>query len=978
MKKLLTLFTLLLTVCSGAWGETIIKTIDFSQPEWSGISFSQTGSTDPETYNGVTFNSKHDTRHFSIDKGVLTFPDNNPGSGNYMLGFPVTGIVGGSITIKVYNGTSTTQFKYTVKDGGTSFKASDGGSGTQTVTGTPSIVKVSGLSNSVAYIYIGRGSSTYNKITKIEVLTSELTNLAESAFYKLYDTSSSTYSALITAAEFPSYISFASAGSTNINSAKNTTSPVTTPHDFSALVSGTTYKRVKTASNDVFYIEAISRVKSIRLYGNGNGGSRSVTTTVTKVSGSGSTFTVSNMSMINAPATIAEYSTGDLTSKSGYDRDTYYTYTISFPGACDIWGIYVEYAEPSTPSYTITLDDNGDYQGNGSATVKAGDATLTISSQASRIGYIVKGYYAEAGCETKIAEANGTLLANKTGFTDADGKWTATENKTLYADWEAATYTLTNEVNTEGYGTVSPASVTSIAYNTATSSSTNTYTVGETVVTATPAAATAEYTYAFDSWSGLPANVTEDATVTANFTRTPVGYTLSWSSNGGEALTGSYTSGTVAFGSSITAPNTPTYEGHVFIGWAESADGAVVNVPATMPATNKTYFAQWVEGSSATITYNLNVGTNAGTNILNSATINGTNITGAVVDQTASGAEGAGASDRTTKLAIKTGVNGDTYDSPTNYVLFKYTIESGKQFTPTDVTIKVANVGSSSKNNIKYKAVLSDGVNSISATYIVKTQDGTVEPFHMTNNDEVVFTGNVELKLWAWTIANKTNGGSAFRMGTPLTISGYVSDIPSTVSGTITASGWNTFSSSYALDLSNITNGTAYVAASTSGSDVTLTPVEDIVAAGTGLMIMGTAGETFTINTTSADATFKGNNLLEGLPNGGTVAVAGEGFNYVFGWTVPTEPGFYLVNGDKPTLGANKAYLHTTTALAGGKLNIIIDDSTSQEEETDGIRSIENGRLRIENSNYYNLAGQRVGKDYKGIVIVNGKKMLNK
>ena len=52
----------------------------------------------------------------------------------------------------------------------------------------------------------------------------------------------------------------------------------------------------------------------------------------------------------------------------------------------------------------------------------------------------------------------------------------------------------------------------------------------------------------------------------------------------------------------------------------------------------------------------------------------------------------------------------------------------------------------------------------------------------------------------------------------------------------------------------------------------------------------------------------------------------------------------------------------------------------------DGIRSIENSELRIDkqgsaptgkaNSNYYNLAGQRIGNDYKGIVIRNGKKLV--
>lgn len=210
--------------------------------------------------------------------------------------------------------------------------------------------------------------------------------------------------------------------------------------------------------------------------------------------------------------------------------------------------------------------------------------------------------------------------------------------------------------------------------------------------------------------------------------------------------------------------------------------------------------------------------------------------------------------------------------------------------------------------------------------------------------------------------SNQTNGDGGFAS---YAISGSTS-----VSGTINAAGWNTYSSNYALDLSTITNGTAYVATATDGGNVTMTPVEDkIVAAGTGLMIKGTTGDKFTINTTANAATYSGDNLLVGLPNGGTVAVAGEGYNYVFGWTDAADPGFYLVETDTPTLGANKAYLHTATALS--KMSIIINDT----QETDGINAVVNN---TENGVRYNLAGQKVGNDYKGVVIVNGKKYVRK
>ena len=73
----------------------------------------------------------------------------------------------------------------------------------------------------------------------------------------------------------------------------------------------------------------------------------------------------------------------------------------------------------------------------------------------------------------------------------------------------------------------------------------------------------------------------------------PEAYNLAWNVNGGDALTGDYTKGLTAPGATITKPNDPTRTGYTFAGWAESAEGAVVDVPATMPAAAKTYYAKW-------------------------------------------------------------------------------------------------------------------------------------------------------------------------------------------------------------------------------------------------------------------------------------------------------------------------------------------------------------------------------------------------
>ena len=88
-------------------------------------------------------------------------------------------------------------------------------------------------------------------------------------------------------------------------------------------------------------------------------------------------------------------------------------------------------------------------------------------------------------------------------------------------------------------------------------------------------------------------------------------HTLSWVTDG-DALTGSYTTGTVNYGAGITPPNTPTKTGFTFAGWS---DGSSVVTPAsTMPDNNVTYTATWTT-NKYTVTWHVGENTTTTTNV---------------------------------------------------------------------------------------------------------------------------------------------------------------------------------------------------------------------------------------------------------------------------------------------------------------------------------------------------------------------------
>ena len=117
-----------------------------------------------------------------------------------------------------------------------------------------------------------------------------------------------------------------------------------------------------------------------------------------------------------------------------------------------------------------------------------------------------------------------------------------------------------------------------------------------------------------NAWDFANDVVNSDITLYAKWTANI--YNLTWNVNGGDALTGTYTSGSVAYGTIIVPPATPTRTGHTFLGWNPAfVEGT------TMPDNDLTYTAQW-QICSYTLTWYLNGGTvtTAGTHAAEGAT----------------------------------------------------------------------------------------------------------------------------------------------------------------------------------------------------------------------------------------------------------------------------------------------------------------------------------------------------------------------
>lgn len=751
----------------------------------------------------------------------------------------------------------------------------------------------------------------------------------------------------------------------------------------------------------------------------------------------------------------------------------------------------------SAATHTITLDDNGEYQGNGTATATEESATLTNITAPKRDGYVVEGYYDDAIYSNKVATAAGTLQPS-TAYTDANSKWTSTSDEvSLYAKWEAVelanttgtkTWTFDDTNITSGSKTAASSSIeyvySSISgmtfgndfdatalsfkggypyysgggqhisqgsqwkfhptvdgrvmvswYSAGGADATRYLSVGGTAAGSTnntkvtsdavDVSADADVVIAGYSDESLETAAYIDVTEIA-FTATP--YTLKYDANGATSGVIPATATKYAEGDEVTVlGNTGSLEkdGKTFAGWNTQADGLGTDYAAdavlTIGTADVTLYAKWA--SEYTVTHTLtNVTKTSGATTAYentqytavfaantnydlpeaiTVTAGGSNITESCTWTKATGTVVIPAAQVTGNIEIT--VTGVEHVAPTAGVIYSLTTNSASlssvtlntevNLVPTYATISGGGAYLGNQNNSDNSNANKAQVNSSKGIYlggndayiklILNEPLKTGDVITFVNGDgtkQICFTTTAtrattnSTSSYSYTCAEAFNDKSTIYIWRSEGSATYVKSLTITRKNSVTLNnksgatyGFSTFCSPNNF---TVTGATAYKASLDEGK-LNLTEIDGIIPAGAGVILAGEPGATVNIayTTSNPTANMEGNALSGTTARTETATLKGSNtYFYAFQNTTNT---FKEYTGT--FFPANKAYVVSNTATSSREM-------TMEFGETTGISNlIVNDNANIDaNAPMYNLAGQKVSKNYKGIVIVNGKKYVRK
>lgn len=312
-----------------------------------------------------------------------------------------------------------------------------------------------------------------------------------------------------------------------------------------------------------------------------------------------------------------------------------------------------------------------------------------------------------------------------------------------------------------------------------------------------------------------------------------------------------------------------------------------------------------------------------------------------------------------------------------------------------DVVIGNKNGSDNAKAKLTSSGVFFNGNDAyikIDFNFTLKTDD--VITFTSSNDNQICFTttnsrnDTEKTTSKSYTVGSTTatlNGASTIYIWRASTSATYLKTLkifrPGNITTTIGATGWSTYSNVNALDFANATPAgmSAYTVTGFSGTALTRSEALTSAPGSTGLLLNGSAGETYTIPVLASSSTVTTSNKLVASVNGGTVAAGtGTTVNYVL-MNNSGSPEFQWIGANSATLGANKAYLALVDGPKPTPSAPGLWFDFGNEGETTGISTSLNDKVEMINDNaIYNLNGQRVAQPTKGLYIVNGKKVIVK
>lgn len=190
----------------------------------------------------------------------------------------------------------------------------------------------------------------------------------------------------------------------------------------------------------------------------------------------------------------------------------------------------------------------------------------------------------------------------------------------------------------------------------------------------------------------------------------------------------------------------------------------------------------------------------------------------------------------------------------------------------------------------------------------------------------------------------------------------------------------STYATLYYLNKAlTVPDGVSAYAVAKNNGDLVMTDVGDVIPAGLPVVLNGQAG-IYSFSVVNRYALFNGNNDLTGSEVAGTFGNDGAKY-YVLSYKNKEkkieEVGFYWLSGSRgayATIKAHQAYLRYDAANANANGYTLCLDEGNATSDIGTMHA--GGNLPDADGSMFNLAGQRVGSSYRGVVIRNGKKVV--